>query len=77
MKMDKMHRLILEFVLALFVFALFSIAPSVSKGEPVSPLSNVSAMVSSTTPKRPTPGSAWSLGLAFIGVGVLVRRIAA
>ena len=78
--MNRIQRLIVEIVLALFGFALISListAPSVSRAESFGKLTGDSALMAQTVPKRPIPESVWALGIAFVGVATIVRRKAA
>lgn len=72
--MDRMQRLIVEFILALFAFPLISIVPSVSKAEPLGSPSNELALIDSTNPKTSLPESVWPLGFALTGVAAIFRR---
>jgi hypothetical protein len=78
--MNKIRRLIVEVILALFGFAvisLFSAVPSVSRAEPVGKLPTDSALIAPTAPKRPMPEPVRLLGIAFTGAATIFRRKAA
>jgi len=75
--MSKIQRIILEIVLTLTVIALIVTLPSVSRAEPVRPLTSDCVLIGSMDSNPAIPESVWPLGIALVGLAVMVRRKAA
>ena len=67
------QRIISEVVVLLLLISLMSAVMTVAKAEPVSTLSNDTALVVPAPKNTPLQGPIWLLGIAAIGGAVIFR----